>query len=123
LLLARLGEETGLWGATLVVALFAVILWCGLQITKNARDAFGRFLAAGCTSLIALQASINIAVDISLVPNKGLPLPFVSYGGSSLLAMFIGAGLLGSVAWHSSHGQDWLQTPTSRPVPIQLMLF
>jgi hypothetical protein len=69
---------------------------------KRARDRFGHFLAAGCTPVIILQACINIAVATSLVPNKGLPLPFISYGGSSLLAMFICVGLLGSVARHGT---------------------
>jgi cell division protein FtsW len=121
---ARIAEETGLWGTSLVVLLYAGILVCGLQIMKHARERFGHFLAAGCTTVIALQACINIAVATSLVPNKGLPLPFVSYGGSSLLAMFICVGLLGSVAWHSAAGRDRAKTVAgAKPAAVQLVLF
>ena len=121
---ARIGEETGLWGASLVVLLYLGIFLCGLHIMKRARDRFGHFLAAGCTTVIILQACINIAVATSLVPNKGLPLPFISYGGSSLLAMFICVGLLGSVAWHSSSDHDQMRNSTrSKPAAVQLALF
>lgn len=99
---ARVGEETGLWGTNLVILLYAGIFVCGFQIARHARDRFGHYLAAGATTVIVLQAWINMAVATSLVPNKGLPLPFVSYGGSSLLAMFICVGLLASVACHSN---------------------
>lgn len=121
---ARIGEETGLWGTSLVVLMYLGILLCGLQIMKHARDRFGYFLAAGCTTVIVLQACINIAVTTSLVPNKGLPLPFVSYGGSSLLAMFICVGLLGSVAWHSSAERERQRhAALSQPTATQLALF
>jgi cell division protein FtsW len=121
---ARIGEETGLWGTSLVVLLYVGILLCGLQILKRARDKFGHFLAAGCTTIILLQACINIAVATSLVPNKGLPLPFMSYGGSSLLAMSICVGLLGSVAWHASADHEWAQNPARlKPAATQLHLF
>ena len=121
---ARIGEETGLWGTTLVVLLYAGILWCGLEIAKQARERFGHFLAVGCTTVIALQACINIAVATSLVPNKGLPLPFVSYGGSSLLAMFVCVGLLGSVVWRARPNFDLpRQVARVRPNAIQLLLF
>lgn len=103
---ARVGEETGLWGTSLVVLLYAGILICGFQIARQARERFGHYLAAGVTTVIVLQAWINMAVATSLVPNKGMPLPFVSYGGSSLLAMFICVGLLASVAWHSNAGRN-----------------
>lgn len=121
---ARIGEETGLWGGTLVLLLYLGILLCGFQIAKQARDRFGHFLAAGCTTVITLQACINIAVATSLVPNKGLPLPFMSYGGSSLLAMFICVGLLGSVAWHSRADRESIQNSArGTPTAIQLALF
>jgi cell division protein FtsW len=113
---ARLGEETGLWGTTLVVVLYAGILWCGLKIARQSRDRFGHFIAVGCTVLIVLQAAINIAVATSLVPNKGLSLPFVSYGGSSLLASFVCAGLVGSVGWRARIGR---RSPSTA---VQLML-
>lgn len=98
---ARIGEETGLWGASLVVMLFLGILVCGLLIVKHAPNRFGQLVAGGCTMAVTLQALINIAVATSMVPNKGLPLPFVSYGGSNMLAMSICVGLLGSVACRS----------------------
>ena len=119
---ASVGEETGLWGGSLVILLYLGIFLCGLHIIQNARDRFGHFLAAGSTTVITLQAWINLAVATSLVPNKGLPLPFMSYGGSSLLAMFICVGLLGSVAWHSAdHGQN-RKASSAKPTAIQLML-
>lgn len=98
---SRIGEETGFWGTNLTLLLYLGILLCGVRIMRQARDRFGQLLAGGCTSVVVLQAWINLAVATSLVPNKGLPLPFVSYGGSSLLAMCICLGLLASVGWHS----------------------
>lgn len=98
---ARIGEEIGFCGTNLTVLLYLGILFSGLRIMQQARDRFGQLLAGGCTTVITLQAWINLAVATSLVPNKGLPLPFVSYGGSSLLAMCICVGLIASVAWHS----------------------
>jgi cell division protein FtsW len=98
---ARIGEETGLWGTTLVVLFYAGILWCGLRIARQARDRFGLLLATGCTTMMVLQAILNLAVATSMIPNKGLALPFVSYGGSGLVAMFLCLGLLGSVGWRA----------------------
>ncbi len=108
---ARIGEEMGLWGTSLVVLLFLGIFLVGLHTMKHARDRFGQFIAAGCTTVMALQACINMAVATSLVPNKGLPLPFMSYGGSGLLAMFVCAGLLGSVAWRAKADADETEIP------------
>ena len=108
---ARIGEEMGLWGTSLVVLLFLGIFLVGLHTMKHARDRFGQFIAAGCTTVMALQACINMAVATSLVPTKGLPLPFMSYGGSGLLAMFVCAGLLGSVAWRAKADADETEIP------------
>ena len=108
LIFARIGEEMGLWGTSLVVLLFVGILLAGMKIARAAREPFGYYVALGCTTVMALQGFINIAVAVSLIPNKGLPLPFVSYGGSNLIAMFICAGLLGSVAWHSKPPKQML---------------
>jgi len=83
-----------------VIAAFVVIAICGIYIALNSRDTFGCLLALGITLLISLQAAINIGVVTSALPNKGLPLPFISYGGSNLLAMFAGVGILFSVARH-----------------------
>ena len=88
------GEELGLRFSLLVVLLFVLILICGMTIALHARDRFGLLLASGIVSLIAFQAAINIGVVTSLLPNKGLPLPFVSYGGSNLVVALFSIGLL-----------------------------
>ena len=98
---ANIGEELGLVATLLVVLAFVVLFICGTIIALNARETFGFMLALGVTLLIALQAAINIGVVTSALPNKGLPLPFISYGGSSLLTMFAGIGVLFSVARHA----------------------
>jgi cell division protein FtsW len=98
---ANIGEELGLIATLLVVTTFVVIAICGIFIALNARDIFGNLLAAGITFLISLQAVINIGVVTSALPNKGLPLPFISYGGSNLLAMLTCIGILFSIARHA----------------------
>ena len=95
---ANIGEELGLVATLLVVLAFVVIAVCGIYISLRARDVFGGLLAAGITLLISLQAAINIGVVTSALPNKGLPLPFISYGGSNLVALLAGVGILFSVA-------------------------
>ena len=88
------GEELGLRFSLLVVFLFVVIIVCGIMIALHAKDRFGLLLGCGVVSLLALQAAVNIGVTTSLLPNKGLPLPFISYGGSNLVACMFGVGLL-----------------------------
>ena len=88
------GEELGLRFSLLVVFLFVVIIVCGTMIALHAKDRFGLLLGCGVISLMALQAAVNIGVTTSLLPNKGLPLPFISYGGSNLVACMFGIGLL-----------------------------
>jgi cell division protein FtsW len=88
------GEELGLRFSLLVIFLFVLVIVCGLAIAIHARDRFGLLLASGIVSLIAFQAAINIGVVTSLLPNKGLPLPFVSYGGSNLVVALFSIGLL-----------------------------
>ena len=93
-----IGEELGLVATLLVIATFVVLALCGIYIALHARDTFGTLLATGITLLISLQAAINIGVVTSALPNKGLPLPFISYGGSNLLAMLTCVGILFSIA-------------------------
>jgi cell division protein FtsW len=79
-----------------------VIAWRGLRTALRAPDSFGAFLALGLTTMIALQALVNISVVLSLMPTKGIPLPFVSFGGSSLLINLVGMGILLNVSQHTS---------------------
>lgn len=87
-------EELGFIGALLVIALFAVYGYRGLRAAFSAPDNFGRLLAMGITALVLSQALINFAVVLGMVPTKGIPLPFISYGGSSLLVMLLATGVL-----------------------------
>jgi len=91
---AVIGEELGLLGTLGVLALFGLFLWRGLRIACRAPDPFGQFLALGLTLMVACQALINISVAASLLPTKGIPLPFISAGGSSLLISLLGVGIL-----------------------------
>jgi len=87
-------EELGFIGALAVIALFGVYGWRGLRAAFAAPDGFGRLLALGITAMVLCQALINFAVVLGMVPTKGIPLPFVSYGGSSLLVMLLATGVL-----------------------------
>jgi len=97
-ILPIIGEELGLVATLSVVLAFLGVLGCGAYIARKARDTFGLMLAAGITFLISLQAFINIAVVTNTLPNKGISLPFISAGGSNLVAMLGGVGLLISIA-------------------------
>lgn len=99
---AVLAEETGLIGATVVLLCFAVITWRGLHVACHAPDRFGAFLAIGLTTMVAMQAFINMSVVLGLMPTTGIPLPFVSAGGSSLLIGLIGMGILLNVSQHAA---------------------
>ena len=87
-------EELGFIGAMIVIALFAVYGWRGMRASFSAPDGFGRLLALGITAMVLSQALINFAVVLGMVPTKGIPLPFISYGGSSLLVMLLATGVL-----------------------------
>ena len=89
-----IGEELGLRVSLLIVFLFVVIIVCGIMIALHAKDRFGLLLGCGVISLLGLQAAVNMGVTTSLLPNKGLPLPFISYGGSNLAACLFGIGVL-----------------------------
>ena len=99
---AVISEELGLVGATLVLLCFCVIAWRGLRVALRAPDSFGCFLALGLTTMVAVQAFVNMSVVLSLLPTKGIPLPFVSSGGSSLLINLVGMGVLLNVSQHAS---------------------
>lgn len=101
-ILAIIGEELGVVASLAVVVLFVGFLVCGIVICLNARDVFGRLLAFGITIMITLQAAINIGVVTGCLPTKGLPLPFISAGGSSLVMSLFGVGVLMNIARHSS---------------------
>ncbi len=95
---AVIAEETGLLGVTLVLGLYALVVWRGLRAAFQAADGFGCFAALGVTTLVAAQALTNLAVVFGLLPTKGLTLPFVSYGGSSLMTLLFATGVLASVS-------------------------
>jgi cell division protein FtsW len=95
---AVIAEEAGLIGLALLIGLYAVFVWRGLRAAFAASDAFGCYLALGFTTLVGVQALVNLGVVTVLLPTKGLTLPFVSYGGSSLLTLLAGSGLLLSVS-------------------------
>ena len=99
---AVIAEETGLVGAFVVLLCFGVILWRGLEIATAAPDRFGAFLALGITMMVSFQAFFNISVVLGLLPTKGIPLPFVSAGGSSMLVNLLAMGILLNVSQHTS---------------------
>jgi cell division protein FtsW len=98
---AVISEETGLLGASMVVLCFCVIAWRGLRTALRAPDSFGAFLALGITMMLVLQAFVNISVVIGLLPTKGIPLPLVSNGGSSMLINLLGVGVLLNISQHA----------------------
>jgi cell division protein FtsW len=100
---AVVGEELGLWGCGAILAGFLVILWRGCQLYWVANDDFGRYLALGVTSSIVIQALINMSVVLGMGPTKGIPLPMISAGGSSLMSTLICLGMLLSVSEHSGY--------------------
>ena len=91
---AVIGEELGFLGSMAVLGLFVVFAWRGIRIARMAPDAFGFFLASGLTMLITLHVLVNIGVVTGLLPTTGLPLPFLSYGGSWLLFCMMSIGIL-----------------------------
>ncbi|MGC9969004.1 MAG: putative lipid II flippase FtsW [Bryobacteraceae bacterium] len=98
---AVVGEELGLLGCVAVLAAFLVLLWRGLRLVRSTPDDFGRYLALGVTTMLVVQALMNMSVVLDLAPTKGIPLPLVSYGGSSLLSTMISLGMLLSVSEQS----------------------
>jgi cell division protein FtsW len=98
---AVIGEEFGLLGTLFVVCLFAIFLWRGVRAAIVTRDTFGRYLATGIVAMICIQAFFNISVVLALLPTKGIPLPFISYGGSSLFVMLASVGILLNITQQS----------------------
>jgi cell division protein FtsW len=96
------GEETGFLGSLLLLAGFVIVLWRGLRTYYCASDDFGRYLALSVTTCVVVQALMNISVVLALMPNKGIPLPFISSGGSSLLSTLLLMGMLLSVSEHTA---------------------
>ena len=99
---AVIGEELGLLGTVAVLALFGVILWRGLRASANSSTEFGRLLATGLTVMVVGQALVNISVVLGLLPTKGIPLPLISYGGSSLLMNLFALGIVLNISQHSN---------------------
>jgi cell division protein FtsW len=95
---AIIGEELGLIGTLSVVMLFFVFTWQGMRVAFRCEDQFGRLLCLGIVSMIALEAIIHVGVSIGSIPTKGLPLPFISYGGSSLVFHMAAVGIVLNVA-------------------------
>ena len=118
-ILSIIGEELGLVATLLVVLAFIAIVLCGICIARNARDTFGLLLGSGISFMIGLQAFINIGVVTSALPNKGLPLPFVSYGGSNLLIMLGCVGLLLSIARQARSSETITVSSTAgKEIPV-----
>ena len=102
---STIAEEIGLVGVLIIIALFVTFIIRGLKMSLRMSDPFGRYLALGLTSVVGLQAFINMAVVMGLLPTKGLPLPFISYGGSSIVTTLIGVGILLNISSHEKEGR------------------
>lgn len=107
-ILSIVGEELGLVGVSFVIVAFAVLVWRGLRAATRARDLFGSYLAFGISTMFGLQALINIGVVLGSLPTKGLPLPFISYGGTSLVVSLFMAGVLANVSARNPEPRDLL---------------
>ncbi|MBT3180948.1 MAG: putative lipid II flippase FtsW [Deltaproteobacteria bacterium] len=102
-----IGEELGLLGVGFVIALFGFFCYRGFKISLDAPDLFGRYLAVGCTLLIGLEALLNMGVVMGLLPTKGLTLPFISYGGSSLVVSLLAVGILLNISTYKRVDNAW----------------
>jgi cell division protein FtsW len=99
---AVVGEEMGMIGTCAILLMFTIFLWRGLRTSVRAPDSFGFYLALGITLMVCVQAFINMSVVLGLLPTKGIPLPFLSYGGSSFVVMLAAVGILLNVSQQSS---------------------
>ncbi len=107
---AVVGEELGFLGATVLLVLFLVFTWRGLKVAMRAPDSFGQNLAIGITAMIFIYATLNVGVVLKLLPTTGIPLPFISYGGSALLVTMISCGILLNISSH-------VRVPLEEPIP------
>jgi cell division protein FtsW len=98
MILAIIGEELGLIGSLFVIGAFAAFAFAGFTVALRCRDPFGKLVAAGITALVSGQAAVNLAAVLGLAPLTGIPLPFVSYGGTSLVVLLAGVGILLNIA-------------------------
>lgn len=114
-ILAVVGEELGLIGTLGILIAFVIVLLCGIRIAMRAREFYGAMLAFGLTSLICMQALLNIGVVTGALPNKGLPLPFISFGGSNLVMSLLSIGVLLSIARHAEQPEE---RPTMPAAPL-----
>jgi rod shape determining protein RodA len=94
---AVVGEELGLIGALILIGAFCLLLWRGVRIANNARDFYGSMIAYGIVIMLAFQIIVNIGMTIGIMPITGIPLPFISYGGSSLIVSLAAIGLLTNI--------------------------
>ena len=108
---AVIGEEFGLLGTLFVLSMFGVFLWRGLRASSRAPDLFGFYLALGLTVTVCVQAFLNMSVVLGIVPNKGIPLPFLSYGGSSFVVMLTAVGILLNVSQQGEQGSGYREIP------------
>ncbi len=106
---AIIGEELGFMGNAAVIGLFIVFVWLGILVVARCRDRFGQLLAGGIVLTIAIQAALNIGVVTVVLPTKGLPLPFVSAGGTSMLLSAAAVGVLLNIAKQSASNSDQLE--------------
>ncbi len=112
MIFAIIGEELGLVGVTLVISAYAAFAWAGLRIALRCRDPFGKALAAGLTALVCGQAALNLAAVLGIAPLTGIPLPFVSYGGTSIVVFLASVGILLNIA--RSDGVEFAQVRDRR---------
>jgi len=111
---AIIGEQFGLWGTMLVVAVFGLIGWRGLRIARFAPDRFSRMVATGITVWLIVQAMINITAMLNLIPLTGIPLPFISYGGTSLMATMVAIGILQNISRYTEREQAYADSRIGR---------
>ena len=109
---STIGEELGFIGTVVIVVLFGILIWRGMVIAFNAPDLFGTFVAFGLTLLIGIQATINLGVVTGLLPTKGLPLPFISHGGTSLIVCLAASGIILNISKYCPTLR-WRSTPPS----------